>query len=150
MTALAERRCALLLTTLHRRDRRRVLAELPAPAASRIRLLVRELESLPFDVADLAADVLATVPATTSMPVTAHTPDLDALLRASQRLAPAWFARVLGTASDIDPRFVVAALEPATAPAVERELARMPALPPALAAAVQAEARDLIGLGGAA
>ncbi|MFC0677985.1 hypothetical protein ACFFGH_09040 [Lysobacter korlensis] len=150
MSAMAERRCALLLTTLHRRDRRRVLAELPRPAAARIRVLVRELESLPFDVADLAGEVLAAVPASTAVSAPVLTPDLDALLRASQQLAPVWFARVLGSTKSVDPRFVVAALDPAIASTVERELARMPALPPALADAVQAEARVLIGQEGAA
>lgn len=140
MSTVAERKCALLLTTLRRGDRRRVLATLPAASARQVRLLLRQLEALPLPIAELAPEVLADeirgLTSETSL-------GLDELMRLSDRLAPAWFARVLTVWPNVNPAFCLSTLDTARAAAVRRELALLPALPPRLVEAVQAEAAAL-------
>lgn len=145
--SMAERKCALLLTTLGKRDRRAVLGSLPAESAGRVRRWLRELESLPFDVADLAGDVLASevrgLTATTS-------PELDSIIALSRQLAPAWFARVLAAWPSIDRNFCLSMMETADAQAVRRELAHVPILAPKVQEALQLEALRLAPPRGAA
>lgn len=140
MSSLAERKCALLLTTMPPRDRRIVLSRLPAASAGHVRVLLRELEAMPFDVADFATDVLASevrgLTATTS-------PELESLIALSRHLAPAWFARVLAAWPNIDRNFCLSMLENVDAQAVRHELAQLPTLPPKVQEALQLEALQL-------
>jgi hypothetical protein len=142
---VAERKCALFLTTLRRRDRRRVLAALPRESAACVRALVRQLEALALPIAELAADVLADdvrgLTATTSL-------QLDDLLRLSDRLDPVWFARVLAVWPNVNRTFCLSMLPTPTATIVRRELALLPELPAKLADAVQAEALAMCSEGG--
>lgn len=136
----AERKCALFLTTLRSRDRRRVLAAMPGESARCVRRLLRQLEALPLPIAELASDVLADdvrgLTATTS-------PQLDDLMRLGEQLSPVWFARVLAVWPNVNRAFCLSMLPTPTANAVRRELATLPALAPKLAEAVQAEALAL-------
>ena len=140
MSALGERKSALLLLTLRKSDRRRLLAELPTESAGRIRLLLAELERLPFAVGELAealvADEVRGLTEGTS-------PGLDQLVALSQQLPPLWFARVLSVWPGIDREFCLASLDDAVAPEVRRELDLAPALPARLVEALQAEAAAL-------
>ncbi|MDQ3286712.1 MAG: hypothetical protein M3Q42_00375 [Pseudomonadota bacterium] len=148
MSSVGERKSALLLLTLRRSDRRRLLAQLPPPSASRIRALLGELERLPFATAELAevllADEVRGLTESTS-------PGIDELVALSQRLPPVWFARVLSVWTGIDRGFCLALLDDAVMPEVRAELARVPSLPPRLVEALQAEASALaIGMRDAA
>lgn len=137
MSVLAERKCALFLTTLRKRDRRRLLADLPAPSAQRIRRLLAELEAMPFPVASVAAEVLADevrgLTATTSL-------DLNQLMALSKSMSPMWFARVLAVWPNVDRAFCLSVIDESFSSSVKRELKALPVLPPKLMAALQAEA----------
>lgn len=137
MNSLGERKSALLLLTLHRRDRRRLLAELPHESAGRIRLLLAELERLPFAMVELAEALLADeVRGLTE----STSPGIDELVALSQQLPPLWFARVLSVWTGIDREFCLALLDDSVAPEVRGELDRAPALPERLVEALRAEA----------
>jgi hypothetical protein len=142
VNAMAERKCALFLTTVGRTERRRLLARLPGEAADRIRALVAELDRMPFPVGEVAAEVLADevrgLTATTSL-------DLDQLLALSGRLSPIWFARVLAVWPNVDRAFCLSLLDAPTAAAVKRELATLPVLPARLTEALRAEVAVLAG-----
>jgi len=141
MNALAERKCALFLTTLCRGDRRRLMSQLPVETSRRIRQLLAELEAMPFPVAEVASEVLADeVRGLTA----ATTLDLDQLVALSRRLSPAWFARVLVAWPNVDRMFCLSMLESPAAGSVRRELAAHSALPPRLMEALQAEASALV------
>jgi hypothetical protein len=135
-----ERKCALLLLTLRRSDRRRLLRRLPATSATAIRALIAELEALPLPVAELAETLLADE----VMGLTGDTaPALDQLVALSRQLSPAWFARVLSVWGGVDRAFCLAMLDEKTAAAVRREGSEPIALPPRLADAMRAEAMAL-------
>lgn len=137
MSTLAERKCALLLVSLRRRDRYRLLGSLPAASARTIRRLVAELEDLPWPMAELANELLGDE----VRGLTEHTSiALDQLVALSTRLPPAWFARVLSAWSGVDQTFCLALLEGAASVEVRGELDRMAPLPPKLADALKAEA----------
>jgi hypothetical protein len=140
VSTTGERKCALLLVTLRRRDRRRLLRRLPAASARAIRALVTELEALPFPVAELAESLLADE----VMGLTGQTsPGLEDLVALSRRLSPAWFARVLSVWGGVDHAFCLAMLDDRIAADVRREGAAVSAMPPKLADAMRAEAMRL-------
>jgi hypothetical protein len=140
VSTAGERKCALLLVTLRRRDRRRLLSRLPSVSARAIRALVAELEALPFPVAELAETLLADE----VMGLTGQTsPDLEDLVALSRRLSPAWFARVLSVWGGVDHAFCLAMLDERTATDVRREANALVTLPPKLADAMRAEAMRL-------
>ena len=140
MSTPGERKCALLLVTLRRPDRRRLLRRLPAGSARAIRALVAELEQLPFPIAELAEHLLADE----VMGLTGQTsPGLEELVALSRRLSPAWFARVLAVWGGADHAFCLAMLDERTAADVRREGNAVSALPPKLADAVRSEAMRL-------
>lgn len=144
MSSLGERKSALLLLTLHQSDRRRLLGELPHESAGRIRLLLAELERLPFAMVEMAEALLADeVRGLTE----GTSPGIDELVALSQQLPPLWFARVLSVWTGIDRGFCLALLDDSVAPEVRAELDRTPALPEHLVEALRAEAAALaIGL----
>jgi hypothetical protein len=147
MSTAAERKCALFLTTLRRGDRRRVLAMLPAASARQIRALLGELDAMPIPATDLVGDVLADevrgLTATTSLGV-------DELARLARAMDATWFARVLVAWPSVNRAFCISMLDSPTATLVRGELARLPALPPRLAVALQAEAAALLDDGASA
>lgn len=147
MSSVGERKCALLLTTLHASDRRRLLARLPESSARVIRALVAELERQPMPVAEAAQEVLAQelqgLTATTSL-------DLDQLIGLSRRLPAPWFAHVLSVWTGVDREFCLATLDRENGEAVRSQMSQMPPMPPQLVAAIRAEAARLAQLAEAA
>ena len=141
MIGKGERRCALLLAALDRRDRRRLLARLPRESARRIRALVVELERMRLPLGDLVHEVLEEDPIQQEG---LTLPDTDRLLELSRQLPPTWFARVLCAWPGIDRSFFIALLEAPLAGDVERHIAASGRLPPKLAEAVKGEARALM------
>lgn len=136
-----ERKCALLLTTLHRSDRRRLLAELPESSAATIRALLARLDRLPFAVADLANALLAEP----TVEAGGRSPTVSELLTLAERLPAPWFARVLGACAGTDHSFVLAMLDASLASQVRNELERLPSLPAAARTALLDEATALLG-----
>lgn len=136
MSTSGERKCALLLASLSGKERRRLLKKLPAASAATIRGLIRELEAMKLPLAALADELLADemrgLTARTSL-------GLDPLVGLSERLPPAWFARVLSAWPEVDRAFCLAMLDADAAAAVRRELDALPALPPKLVDALRAE-----------
>jgi len=135
--SLGERKCALLLTTLAPRDRRRMLAALPSASAARIRTVLAQLLAMPVPIAELAQTLLADE----VMGLTSETTlELDRLIELSEHLPAPWFARVLAAWTGVDRSFCLSLLERGRSASVSRELQDMPALPPRLASALKAEA----------
>ena len=141
MSTPGERKCALLLVTLHRRDRRRLLNQLPPMAAKGIRTLVAKLESLPIPVSDLAENVLADEVAGLTLQTT---PGLEQLVALSHRMSPAWFARVLPVWGGLDRAFCLAMLDDRFARAVRGEENAVAAFPAKLVDAMRAEILVLV------
>jgi hypothetical protein len=141
MSTLGERKCALLLVSLDRRERRRLLARLPTASARTIQTLIAELEALSLPIAELAEELLVDevrgLTARTSL-------DLDQLIGLSQRLPPIWFARVLSVWTGVDREFCLAILDRSVAIEVRRELERVGRLPPKLVDALRAETAALV------
>jgi len=137
---LAERKCALLLTTLSRADRRHLLTALPASSALRIRRLLNALLAMPIDVAELAPSLLADEVEAEGV----ASVGIDELMELSARLSPPWFARVLAAWTGVDRTFCLSLLDPGCAAAVARELQALDGLPPRLAAALKAQAMAFI------
>lgn len=139
MSTVGERKCAMLLVSLRQRDRRRLLARLPAANARSIRALLRELERSRLPVVDAAklllADELRGLTEQTS-------PGVEQLVGLSAQLPPAWFARVLSAWTGIDRGFCIELLDPAVADEVRRHMDGMAPLPPKLVDALKAEALD--------
>lgn len=137
MSTLGERKCALLLVSLRKRDRRKLLSQLPVASARTVRALVSQLEALPFPVEALADDLLADevrgLTARTSL-------ELEQLVDLSRRVPSAWFARILSVWTGMDRNFCLAVLDAKVATDVRRELAVMPELPSRLIEAIKAEA----------
>lgn len=140
MSSLAERKCALFLTTLRASDRRRLLQRLPDATARQVKSLLNELESLAFDVAGLAAEVLGDEVRGLT---TTTTIDLSQLVALSDRLSPPWFARVVAVWPNLDRNFCLSMLEAPVAAGVKRELTALGTLPPRLAEALKSEALTL-------
>lgn len=141
MTGKGERRCALLLAALDRRDRRRLLARLPRESARTIRALVAELERMRLPLRDVVHEVLEEDPIQREG---FALPEADRLLELSRQLPPTWFARVLCAWPGIDRSFFIALLEAPVASEVERHIAALGLLPPKLADAVKREAGALL------
>lgn len=140
MSTPGERKCALLLVTLRRSDRRRLLHRLPTTSAKAIRALIAELKALPLPVAELAESLLADE----VMGLMGQTaPGLEDLVALSRQLPPAWFARVLSVWGGVDRAFCLAMLDGKTAAAVRREGSEPVVLPPRLADAMRTEAMAL-------
>ncbi|HEY2344243.1 MAG TPA: hypothetical protein VGH80_00020 [Xanthomonadaceae bacterium] len=137
MNTLGERKCALLLASLPRRERRRLLDRLPGASGAAIRKLIRELEAMRLPLTELAPALLADE----VLGLTANTSlDLDQLLDLSERLPPPWFARVLSVWVGVDRDFCLATLDRKRATDVRRELDRLQTLPPSLVEALRAQA----------
>lgn len=136
-----ERKCALLLSTLGKRDRRALLSRLPRASSGTIRGLLVELDALGLSLQDLANDLLATevrgLTASTSL-------ELDQLISLSERLPPVWFAHVLAAWPNVDRNFCLATLDREVALAVRAELDRIAMLPASLADALRAQAMHLV------
>lgn len=137
MSTPGERKCALLLVSLRKRDRRKLLSQLPAASARAVGALIRQLEALPFPVEALADDLLADevrgLTARTSL-------ELEQLVDLSRRVPAAWFARILSVWTGMDRNFCLAVLDAKVGTDVRRELAVMPELPSRLVEAIKAEA----------
>ncbi|MBN7138314.1 hypothetical protein A7A76_04320 [Lysobacter enzymogenes] len=136
MSTLGERKSALLLMSLHPADRRQLLARLPRASARTLRALIAELERSPLPVAQLAEAVLADevrgLTASTSLRI-------EQLVALSERLSPAWFARVLLAWTGVDRSFCLSLLDERRAAAVREELRRLDRLPPKLVEALREE-----------
>ena len=136
MSTSGERKCALLLASLGKKERRKLLQKLPARSAATIRGLIGELEAMKLPLAVLADELLADemrgLTARTSL-------GLDQLVQLSGSLPPSWFARVLSAWPEVDRAFCLAMLDQQTAAAVRDELESMRPLPPKLIDAIRAE-----------
>lgn len=136
MTTQGQRKTALMMMTLQKRDRQRLLGRLPRAAADPIRRLIAELEAMPWPVAELADELLAEevrgLTARTSL-------ELEDIVALSRRLPPVWFARVLVAWPGIDRNFCISLLDPPVAAEVKRELTRMGTLSPKVADAIKSE-----------
>lgn len=134
MSSVAERKCALLLSTLHSRDQRVLLAGLPASTAASINGLLRDLRRSRLPIGELAIDLLGSelhgLTESTS-------PGLDELVQLSRQLSPEWYARVLQAWTGVDRKFCLALLDADVAAATRKELARLPVMPPKLLEAIQ-------------
>ena len=140
MSNAGERKCALLLLSLRKRDRRRLLAQLPEGPATTIRALMVELAALPLPVEQLANELLSDE----LRGLTEHTSlSLEQLVALSRRLPPAWFARVVSVFAGLDRNFCLAVMDEGVATASRAELGRMPVLAPKMVEALRAEAMDL-------
>lgn len=135
---LGERKCALYLTTLRKRDRRRLLAALPASSADVIKDQLRQLERLPVPVADLASEVLGEELRELESGTGA---DPRRVLALAERLPPTWYARLLVSVPGLDRAFFLSMMRREMALQVQAELAKVTALPPLLAEALSAEVR---------
>ena len=135
-TTQGQRKTALMMMTLHTRDRRRLLGRLPRAAADPIRRLIAELEAMPWPVAELADALLAEevrgLTARTSL-------ELEELVGLSRRMSPTWFARVLVAWPGIDRNFCISLLDAPVAAEVKRELAGMGPLSSKVADAIKSE-----------
>lgn len=140
MSTLGERKSTLLLLSLRKVDRRRLLAQLPGTSAMRIRTLLTQLERLPYAAGELAETLLADevrgLTESTSLGV-------EELVALSRQLPAPWFARVLSVWTGVDRGFCVALLDHSVAVDVRRELEHLPVLPKKLVDALQAEAAAL-------
>jgi hypothetical protein len=141
------RKAALFLSVLSPADRRAMLARLPAATGRSLRPLIDELVRRGWNaraaVEQVLAEELRGLTADTTL-------GIEALLELSRRLPPGWYARVVAAAGPIDHEFLLALLEADYARRVREALRAQPALPPALAGAVLAEAMALGGSGGTA
>lgn len=136
MTTQGQRKTALMMMTLHKRDRRRLLGRLPQTVADPIRRLIAELEAMPWPVAELADVLLAEevrgLTARTSL-------ELEEIVALSRQLPPIWFARVLVAWPSVDRNFCISLLDAPVAGEVKRELVRMGKLSPKVADAIKSE-----------
>lgn len=136
MSTPGQRKSALLLLSLAPRDRRHLLAKLPADTVGVLRGLMRELDAanLPLEslAATLLADDLRGITASTSL-------DVDQWLALADTLPAPWLARVLAAWTGVDRNFCIAMLDAPVAADVRRELDRVPPLPLKLLQAMQAE-----------
>ena len=141
MSTAGERKCALLVGSLHKRDQRRLLARLPKASSAAIRPLLAELNAMRLPLAELANELLATevrgLTASTSL-------DLDQLIDLSECLPPVWFAYVLSVWTSVDREFCLATLDRGIAIAVRRELKSITLLPPKLVDALRAQATAMV------
>lgn len=137
MSAAGLRKGALLLASLHPRDRGWLLSRLPAEAVSPLRALLEQLQAMPFDAGALGAELLDDAP---RVVVPDASIDVQRLAGAVADLPPPWAARVLAAWGGFDARCCLSALGP-QATAVEAELARVGELPGPLAEALRDEMR---------
>lgn len=136
MSTAAERKAALLLQSLHPRDRRYLLARLPADSAAAIRAHGAHLRRLRFPLTELRDELLSDELRGSTTPAA---PTLERIVALSRKLPPAWFARVIGAWPNLDRNFCVALLDAPIAAEVRRELVRVESLSKPVAEAVAAE-----------
>lgn len=140
-TTQGQRKTALLMMTMRKEDRRRLLSRLPRAMSVSVRRLVDELEAMPFSVADLADELLAEevwgLTARNSL-------ELDQIVALSRRLPPAWFARALVAWPGVDRNFCLSLLDAPRAAEVKRELDAIGLLPDKVADAIKAEVVALL------
>lgn len=140
-TTQGQRKTALLLMTMHKDDRRRLLSRLPRAVSAPVRRLVDELEAMPWPVAELADDLLAEevwgLTARNSL-------ELDQIVALSRRLPAAWFARALVAWPGVDRNFCLSLLDAPMAAEVKRELDAIGAVPDKVADAIKAEVVSLL------
>lgn len=142
MSTLGERKCALILASVDKRDRQILLGQLPADSARRIRLVLAELDAMAIPLQSLAAELLGDE----MLGLTAHTSlDLEQLVDLSQRLPAPWFARVLSVWTGVDRNFCLEMLESQLAGQVRHQLKLMPVMPSKLVEAIKAEALAMAG-----
>lgn len=132
MSAEGMRQAAVLLASLHWRDRVWMRRRLPGKWWKRLRQLSRELRSLTTDDAQMLRDALLEPLRTRPEP-----PPPDVLLAGLDGLSPAWVARALAACAP-DHRDMLLSARPSTdQAAIDRALREGPtSLPPGLAQAL--------------
>lgn len=147
MSTPGQRKAALYLAALSPRERRSLLAGLPAATARNLRPLIDELLHRGWGeralVERFLADELRGLTAETTL-------GIEPLLELAQRLPPGWYARVVAAAGPVDHEFLLALLDAGYSQRVRAELRAQPTMPPALARAVLIEAMALSAPGGTA
>ncbi|RMH94063.1 hypothetical protein EBB59_02555 [Lysobacter pythonis] len=126
MNYQGERKAALLLASLHRRDRGRIMAALPVATARRLALLVRQVEPLALPLEEVMSELEGDAGA--SAVSSPESPSLMEMGLLAKRLPAEWFARV-SLIWGIDKTFLLELLEPDYARAVERAWPASPTLP---------------------
>lgn len=140
MSTVGERKCALMLISLHPADRRKLLGRLPRDSARSIHQLVRKLGSKSGSVAHVAEELLADEVIGLSP---ARSLNLDQLLSLSRQLPSSWFARLISVWPGIDKSFLVGLLDKPRQAEVRSELAQLNVIPAKLREALQGEAMKL-------
>lgn len=147
MSTLGQRKAALYLAALSPAERRGLLARLPIATGRQLRPMIDDLVRRGWNTRGVAeavlADELRGLTADTTL-------GIEALLELSRRLPPGWYARVVSAAGPVDHEFLLALLDSGYSQRVREELRAHPALPPAMASAVLAEAMAMAGTGGTA
>lgn len=147
MSTPGQRKAALYLAALSPAERGALLARLPHSTGRQLRPMIEDLARRGWTargaVEQVLAEELRGLTADTTL-------GIEALLALSRQLPPGWYARVVAAAGPVDHDFLLALLDNAYAQSVREALRAQPALPPALARAVLAEAMVLGGSGGAA
>lgn len=132
-----QRKAALYLASLSPRDQQALLAQLPPATTRLLQPLSADLARRGWDERDLVHRVLAE----DLQGLSAHGLDIEALLSLTTTLPADWSARLLAANGSVDPAFMLALLEDASAARVKAHLARAPRIPEALRAALVAEAQ---------
>jgi hypothetical protein len=131
-----QRKTALMMVTLRKDERKRLLARLPRATAEPIGRLIAELEAMPWPTAEFVDELLAEevrgLTARTSL-------ELEQIVLLSERLPPPWFARALAGWPGLDRNFCLSLLDNDVAAEAKHELTRMSSLSPKLADAIKAE-----------
>lgn len=130
MSASGVRKAAVYLATLHPKDRRWLLAQLPTAHASALDSLVAEVEPLLKASPDLAVDLLAEPDA--GKPVEVPAPDL--FISTLNTLDESWAARIIAATAPDHAEIYLAACFRQRAMGIRSELSALPqTFPPALA-----------------
>ncbi|MEI7037466.1 hypothetical protein [Fulvimonas yonginensis] len=124
------RQAAVLLASLHPRDRAWMRRRLPAGWWTRLRPLLRQIRALAPADAGVLRDVLHEEPGTRPEP-----PAPDVLLAGLDGLSPVWIARMLTACAPDHRDIYLSGRSPSDQVAIERALREVPgSLPPKLAA----------------
>lgn len=135
------RKAALVASLMDRKQRKRLLASLPADATSILTTALREIEQHGWAQRDLVERVLGK---RLSELVTQEGIGLDALMVLSKHLDSLHFARILTATQPGNPEFVLSMLDQDFAEGVQAHIDRLPVMPESLRAAVRAHARTLL------
>lgn len=141
MSTVGERKCALMLMSLHPSDRRRLLGRLPHSSARSIRTLIRQLRSHsgwgPNVAEELLADEVIGLSPAKSL-------NQDQLLSLSKQLPASWFARLISVWPGVDKSFLLSLLDKPRQMEVRTELAHLDPIPAKLKEALRGEAMRLV------